>query len=612
MHVTQHSEQDMPEQGENEWRPSIRSYLILMNLILLCLLFPAVSIFFLHETAEFRDAQLSRTVNQMRKGLESRSASLVRSMALSASQAMAGYDFTFLNILVDQVVGNDPEILYCLIMSPGQKAMVHSAPEKLGSVLDGKIDQKVAAGMGVDFPSTLPEEQRVDLIRFMDGEYASQSGSEPIMEAIAPVYNGAQFSGVLRCGYSLKKLNGEILAAQQEWADKMQQFEIYLATITALFFSIGVLVAGLFTRSLVRSTRLLSDGVYCVSEGNLEHEIQQKGLVCDEFMRLSTAFNAMTVQLRTSYQQLDEYSRSLEQKVAERTRELEEAQAILMQQAHEAGMAEMAVGILHNIGNAITPAKVGAALLTRRIARSPLRSHLDEIMSQISRVVAEASTSTVSGPEKERLLSIIRLLPESIQEEYDKIAEDIQRIREKHEHIESIIHLQMRYARLFGDHEEVDINQLTRDAVRMLDESLRKRTVDVVMDFSKVPLVRIEQAKLIQIVVNMIKNAYEAMDEAKPEERHLMISTSYEKGPLSYVALSIRDTGTGFSPEEKEKLFVFGYTTKVKGSGFGLHSCANYLIANNGSISAHSEGKGRGAEFVVRLAVAAGREETET
>ena len=299
----QNNGQFVQKQGKTSWRPSIRAYLILMNLILLCLLFPAVGILFLNGEASFRDTQLNRTIKQMRKSLESRSASLARNMALSAGQAVAGYDFTFLNIMVDQVVANDPEITYCIIMDDKQKAMVHSNHKKLGSVLGEAIDQQVATMMKKDFSAVISDElnavgQNKTEVRFIDQAADSVSKMGPVMEAVTPVYSGARLWGVLRCGYSLNHLHEEIKSAEMDWAAKMKQFKIYLVSITGIFFSLGLGVATFFTRSFVKSMHLLNDGVTRVSEGNLDHKIEQKGLVCVEFMELSKAFNDMTIKLQ--------------------------------------------------------------------------------------------------------------------------------------------------------------------------------------------------------------------------------------------------------------------------------------------------------------------------
>jgi signal transduction histidine kinase len=582
------------------WRPSIRFYLVLMNMVVLCLLFPGVSIPYLHQEAKVRDAQLHRTINQMRRALKSRNAALVRNMALSAGYAVAGYDFTFINNMVHQVVAEDPEIEYCVIINADSRAVAHSDPQKVGSILTGPEDRKAAAIMRSAFPFTISENYHPQ-VQFIEESVDSDVdvNKVPIMEALAPIYNGAKLYAVLRCGFSLERLSAEIRAIKQDQARRARQFEIYLASITGIFFTIGVVIAALFTRSFVRSMEVVSTGVSRVARGDLDHHIQPGGLVCAELLKLSEAFNAMTDQLRVSRKQLDEHSRSLELKVAARTKALKNAQANLFQQAHEAGMAEMAVGILHNIGNAITPAKVGLYRLSTRMEQKPLLRDLPAALIEIATYLP--LLESIPEIEKERLLGIIELVPATIKEEYALNATELERIRDKLNHIDSIIGLQMRYAQVLGNVENVDLPCVVEDALTLLDDALKKHAIRVTKHISPVPPVRIEKIKLIQIVVNLIKNAYEAMDGTPPADRVLQLSIFQE--PDARLVLSVKDNGVGFAPTEQQRLFKFGYTTKAKGSGFGLHSCANYLIARNGSITAYSEGPNKGAEFVVRLAI---------
>ncbi|MEW6595141.1 MAG: ATP-binding protein [Thermodesulfobacteriota bacterium] len=596
--IPQASPSPTPRQA---WRPSIRTYLILINLVLLCLLFPAVSAIFLNEDAKFRDAQLKRTINQMRSSLESRSGSLARSMSLSAGQAVAGYDFTFLNAMVQQVAGSDPEILYVLVMDGERRVMAHSDPRLVGAILEGEIDLQAAALFRTAFAATLTADGQDQQPRFIDRTQFrdEEGGSGPLLEVLAPIYSGNTLWGVLRCGYSLRGLHREIAATATDWTEKMRQFKKYFFTITGIFFSVGVAVAALFTRLLVQAMHVLSAGVQRVSEGDLHHDIKPDRLFCDEFLHLAASFNVMTQKLKHSYQQLDEYSRSLEQKVQERTRELSEAQSHLLQQAHEAGMAEMAVGVVHNIGNAITPAKVSATLLLNNLRQSPLQHHVQEAMQQISATLKAAPA--IDEAERQRLLAVTSLLPQSFQEEQERIIRDVSRIEQKHEHIEDIIALQMRYAHLTGDTKEINLNVLVDDALRMLEDTLGKHAVQVERNFAVLPPVRAEQSKLMQTVINLLKNGYEAMEQVKAGERRLTITTALEPGPPAAVLLSVRDNGIGFTDEEKAHFFQFGYSSKGRGSGFGLHTCANYLIANHGSISAWSGGRGKGAEFVIRL-----------
>ncbi len=580
---------------------SIRNYLTLMNLVLLCLLFPTISYLFLEKTASFRDVQLDNTIQQMEKSLENRSATMVRSMALSASQAISGYDFSFLLDLVGEVVQNDPEILYCIVMDQNQNAVAHSDQEKVGDHLNTQADNTIGVMLEKDFPATLRQSKTIPA-RFHRHAIKNSHGTEQVMETIVPIYNGAVLWGVIRCGYSLNPLRQKINQTRADWARQMKELMLYFLTTLGIFFSIGLAVAAFFTRSFVRSTLVLKDGVNKVARGNLDHEIIEKEIPFTEFASLANSFNTMTEKLRWSRQQIAEYSQSLEEKVIERTRELQEAQEIMLKQAHEAGMAELAVGVLHNIGNAITPVKVGGAMLLKQLSESPIRKNIAGALEPLAQAVEQTQDLPLS--EKERIQKIIELLPASIKEEYDQTIAEIIKIRQMHDHIENVISLQMRYAHLVGDPETVSINLVVKDALQMLDESIRRRKLIVETNLTSDLVVRVEETKLLQILVNLIKNGYEAIDIAKKQEKIMTISTSLEEGETYFVVVSVKDNGCGFTPEDQENFFQFGFSTKKRGSGFGLHSCANYLIANGGSIEAKSAGPDQGAEFIIRLPLA--------
>ncbi|MCP4682271.1 MAG: hypothetical protein GY864_08045 [Desulfobacterales bacterium] len=230
----------------SKWRPSIRAYLILMNVVPLCLLFPAASIMYLHEQAAFRDAQLMHTITQIKTNLKTRGASLARSMALSSSQAVSGFDYTFLNIMVRQLVSNDKEIKYCIVMDRYNRAMAHSDLEKVGSILDSPMARQVAGLMENEFPADVTYKPRKNHVIFLDSRNKLNAGKEQVLEAVAPIYSGARLWGALRCGYSLKRLHDEAMIVNQEWAAKMKQFKITLLTMTGILFMAGVLIAALF------------------------------------------------------------------------------------------------------------------------------------------------------------------------------------------------------------------------------------------------------------------------------------------------------------------------------------------------------------------------------
>jgi len=598
------------KQASMKWKPSILIYLLGMNFILLCLLFPTLAIYlFRHETS-FQNYHLERMLVQMRQSIEQRSASLAHSLALSAGQAIAGFNFSFLNNMVGDVVGENEEILYCYVIGANHKVLAHNDPEQVGQLKNNKTSSLTGDIENKEFGGGLTHRARPTAVRFKEGRMKKENEFINVLEVITPVFSGANLAGFLRLGYSLTELDREIAAVKQEWTNKINKLKSTFIVITLLFFLVGGAVSFIFTRTFVRSTNILSNGVKKIASGDLKHRIRMDSIVCTEFIQLSESFNTMTDKLRLSYEQLEQYSKNLEQKVEERTKDLKLAQANLLRQAHEAGMAEMAVGILHNIGNAITPAKVSTDLLIKKIRESRIRNHIREMMDRFEKIIKDPDGS--SPEEKERIQQIISVLPAALMEEYQHFGSEIKRIRNKHEHIESIIHLQLRYARLSGNVEDVNINKVVSDALEMLEESIKKYSVTVTNELQPdLPSIRIEQSNLLQVLINLVKNAMEASRDMPPEKRLISITTKLDSKRKS-IAIIIKDSGIGFEPEVRKNLFAYGYTTKKAGSGFGLHSCANFLIAHRGSIEAKSEGTGKGAEFIVTLPVSQEDDSSDT
>ena len=581
------------------WQPSLRIYLILMNVILLCLLFPTISIFYFQKTSTFRDEQLQRAVADRTDALRNKSAQLVRSISYSGTDAIAGYNFTFLNALITKAVSNDPELIGCHFVSAAS-----SGSESAGfgfKATELEVFQAFLHKAGPQeypFPKEEDEKKLLEVV-YLNIQNAPEACEHPILVAVAPVYVGGNLWGTVNATFSLEFLNRDIKTLRDEWARQLHHYKISFLTITFIFLLVGIFSALILTRPLLRSIDLLGEGVDRVSSGDLEHKIFLSGLACEEFVDLSRSFNDMTASLRLAKRQLDDYSRSLEELVRERTKELEETQAELLAQAHEAGMAEMAVGVLHNIGNAITPVKVGTHLLIKRLRENPLRTNLQEALLTIPEAIQ--SVPDMPDAQREKITTILKLLPQGIRDEFDHIIEEIEQISDKHKYIENVINLQMNYARLKGRDELVDINRVARDALEMLAEVILKYNVEVETSFQAAARVRLEEGKLLQILINLIKNGCEAMGNSPEGTKILTVATSQSNDDPPQVILSVRDTGCGFTPEEEKHFFSFGYSTKNRGSGFGLHSSANYLIANNGTIEAKSEGQGLGAEFIIRL-----------
>jgi len=235
-------------------------------------------------------------------------------------------------------------------------------------------------------------------------------------------------------------------------------------------------------------------------------------------------------------------------------------------------------------------------MLLQRLHNSPLCKHIRGILQPLEQVIPDCN---IAEEEKQKLLQIIKILPDGLEEEYQLNIEDIEKIQAKQEYIESIISLQMRYSHLKADYCDVSIQRIIDDAISMQGESVNKRSIEIITDIEKVPYVKVQESKLLQILVNLIKNAYESIDLNSLSNKKIIIHCSVKDD--SHIVIKIKDSGIGFIQGAEKNFFDFGYTDKVDGSGFGLHFCAHFLRSIGGDISAYSEGEGKGAEFIISL-----------
>jgi signal transduction histidine kinase len=172
-------------------------------------------------------------------------------------------------------------------------------------------------------------------------------------------------------------------------------------------------------------------------------------------------------------------------------------------------------------------------------------------------------------------------------------------LQEHIDHIKHIVSMQQSYARVFGVMEMVQPEALIEEAVRLNADSLGRHHVVIDRRFSSQRTVTTDRHKVLQILVNLLRNAKQAIDEANPAERRVTIRLD-DKGS-DQIVISVSDTGNGISRDNLAKIFRLGFTTKKNGHGFGLHSSALAAGAVNGKLSVHSEGTARVATFTLEL-----------
>ena len=280
---------------------------------------------------------------------------------------------------------------------------------------------------------------------------------------------------------------------------------------------------------------------------------------------------------------------------------LEKSRRDLMDASRLAGMAEVATGVLHNVGNVLNSLNVSSSVLATGLRQLKTDSLL-KVSELLREHAADLGPYLTDDPKGKLVPGFIDSLAKHFSDDRARLVQEIESLQKNVDHIKEIVSLQQTYATMVGVVEPLEPAALMEDALRMNSSALIRHDVRVVRDFAPVPPILAEQAKALQILVNLINNAKYAADEGGRAEK--IITLRVRPGAAGRVELCVHDNGIGIKPENITKIFQHGFTTKVTGHGFGLHSSANAAKEMKGSLIAQSDGLGRGATFVLDLPVA--------
>ncbi|MCP4599525.1 MAG: GHKL domain-containing protein [Proteobacteria bacterium] len=307
------------------------------------------------------------------------------------------------------------------------------------------------------------------------------------------------------------------------------------------------------------------------------------------------------IEEKTSAQkELSKYRDRLEELVKKRTAELKKTQNRLLEASRRAGMAEVATGVLHNVGNVLNTVNVSANFINDTIDSSETKE-----LNRVVRLLRENESDLVGFFTEDKRG---RMLPEFI-EELDKVIKQEQlaiqrkcaRLTKNIDQIKVIIALQQSYSKLKGICEPCDLREVVEDAIRIEEDSLKRHHIAVSRNFEDLPLVILEKQKVVQILVNIISNAEYAMNNNDKFDR--LITLNVRRIDNDLAEIDIEDNGVGIPHKNLKRIFNHGFTTRKGGHGFGLHSAANACRELGWKITVLSEGKGKGAVFKLKIPI---------
>jgi two-component system NtrC family sensor kinase len=283
------------------------------------------------------------------------------------------------------------------------------------------------------------------------------------------------------------------------------------------------------------------------------------------------------------------------------TSEVHEARKALLFQSFKAGKADTAAEVLHNIRNAMTPLLNGVERVAKAFrVTDDLRVH--DATAQLR--VAD------SPPERvEKLLEYIEASFEHVKNSNSEATDDMRIVMSQARQVEDILADQEKFAIDSPATENISVDEVVGEAAHVIPKDAKKK-ISINLDEELQGLrVHAHRIGLLQVMGNLILNAYESIQRASQKKGQILLSAKSELvEDQAMVRLTVRDNGAGFEGDAKTKVFQRGFTSKGEGdtTGLGLHWCANAVAGMGGRISAESDGAGKGARFHVLLPVAQG------
>ncbi len=282
---------------------------------------------------------------------------------------------------------------------------------------------------------------------------------------------------------------------------------------------------------------------------------------------------------------------------------LEEAQSSIVNAAHKSGMAEMATGVLHNIGNILNSVNVSVEVISR-IARNSKVTGLSKANAMLSENMNNIGDFLSNDHKGKKLPEYYLKLGKLLEDELGEIADESSSLIEKTTMMKEVISTQQSYATAGSFTEEFQIAPLIDDALKVQEASLHKWGVNIIKNYIETPDISAQKSKLLQVITNLIKNAKEATAENDEyyKEKEIKIEIGLYKNKSVYV--SIYDNGCGIDKKYLSDIFNHGFTTKETGHGFGLHTSANSMTEMGGDLTANSDGNQKGSCFTVSIPIA--------
>jgi PAS domain S-box-containing protein len=277
--------------------------------------------------------------------------------------------------------------------------------------------------------------------------------------------------------------------------------------------------------------------------------------------------------------------------------ELEKTHMELLAASRQAGMAEIATGVLHNVGNVLNSVNVASACVARGLRNSKAAA-LSNVVALLQEHAADLGEFLTHDPKGKQITGYLAQLSKRLVQEQEEALNELAQLQKNIEHIRDIVTIQQNSSKVSGVVERLKVADLVEDVLRMNANTFFSHDIKVIKEFDTDLDITVTKHKALQILVNLVSNAKHACQGSDATEKKITIVACRRDNGVN---IAVSDNGVGIPPENLNRIFTHGFTTKKDGHGFGLNSAAMAAKEMGGALSVRSDGAGRGATFTLQL-----------
>ncbi|MDQ8202613.1 ATP-binding protein [Pelagicoccus sp. SDUM812003] len=363
-----------------------------------------------------------------------------------------------------------------------------------------------------------------------------------------------------------------------------------IASFTGALIVLVIAIVRYYNRVQIERSRYLEQVVK-----ERTREVEEKN---SELERQAERLEAQNSELEVKTVELQSTTKSL----SDTLHRLQDMQDQLMETARTAGKAEIATNVLHNVGNVLNSINVSLNVLSDKLSQSKVK-RLARLATLLEANAQDIDDFLTKNPKGKNVPSYLIQLSQALQNEVSELICEVNIMGQDVDHVKRIISAQQSHAKTQSLTQEFDLVETCETALTILGRDPNAQRLEINSELPERLIVVNDKHRVLEIVLNLISNALDAIREQSPDLG--VLTLSYQRDEANNrLSLMIQDNGIGIAPENIDRLFSHGFTTKQLGHGFGLHSCANTARVLGGYISIRSDGIGKGATAILTLPIA--------